>query len=91
MAKYLPKPVAIDAERVSMLLYHAGHSWKKLPTWVADAYDAGDLIFLRDSVDVQTPEGRLIGASGDLLICGAGGEIRPCKPEIFAKTYELAD
>jgi len=26
---------------------------------------------------------------GDWVICGAEGEFYPCKPNIFAKTYEI--
>jgi hypothetical protein len=38
---------------------------------------------------VDTLEGRMIATSGDFIIRGVNGEFYPCKPDIFAKTYEL--
>jgi hypothetical protein len=40
--------------------------------------------------DVQTLEGVMHGNAGDWLIEGVSGELYPCKPDIFAKTYEEA-
>lgn len=37
---------------------------------------------------VQTLEGEMKGDSGDWLITGVENEQYPCKPGIFAKTYE---
>lgn len=37
---------------------------------------------------VKTLEGDMRGDPGDWLIRGIEGELYPCKPEIFAKTYE---
>lgn len=30
-------------------------------------------------------------AFGDYIIKGVNGEFYPCKPDIFAKTYEIVD
>lgn len=40
--------------------------------------------------DVETLEGTMHGNRGDWLICGINGELYPCKPDVFAKTYEKA-
>uniref|UniRef100_A0A6M3KJ65 Uncharacterized protein n=1 Tax=viral metagenome TaxID=1070528 RepID=A0A6M3KJ65_9ZZZZ len=38
---------------------------------------------------VDTLEGRHVAEPGDMIITGVNGEIYPCKPDIFLKTYEL--
>lgn len=91
MAKYRKKPVVIDAERVSLLLYLASNDWKALPPWIVAAYDSCDLIFMNDHVTIKTLEGVMTGTKEDMLIRGVNGEIYPCKLEIFAKTYEYVD
>lgn len=40
------------------------------------------------SVDIETPEGVMHASPGDWIINGVNGEKYPCKPDIFAKTYE---
>lgn len=37
---------------------------------------------------VETLEGRHLALPGDWIIRGVQGEFYPCKPEIFAQTYE---
>ena len=39
---------------------------------------------------IVTPEGVMTATAGDWIIRGVAGELYPCKPEIFAITYELA-
>lgn len=39
---------------------------------------------------INTLEGRMHADVGDYLIIGVEGERYPCKPDIFAKTYEEA-
>jgi len=39
---------------------------------------------------VQTLEGEMFAENGDWIITGVNGEKYPCKPDIFAKTYEPA-
>lgn len=38
---------------------------------------------------IETLEGRMHASPGDWIITGVNGEKYPCKPDIFAKTYEL--
>lgn len=40
---------------------------------------------------VRTLEGDMDITPGDWLICGVQGEFYPCKPDIFAATYEPAE
>lgn len=67
------------------------------PKWFDDAMDKtwtseGSARFLvgTDSIWIQisTLEGIHRASIGDWIIQGVDGEIYPCKPEIFKKTYE---
>lgn len=39
-------------------------------------------------VDINTPNGLRHASIGDFIITGENGEKYPCKPDIFAQTYE---
>lgn len=39
---------------------------------------------------IETLEGRMTCKPGDWIIRGVEGELYPCKPDIFKKTYEPA-
>lgn len=41
-------------------------------------------------ITILTLEGEMLAMPGDFIIKGVSGEFYPCKPDIFAKTYELA-
>lgn len=41
-------------------------------------------------LQVTTLEGVLLASPGDWIIRGVQGEFYPCKPDIFAATYEAA-
>ena len=43
---------------------------------------------LKRKVQINTLEGTMIGNKGDFLIRGFSCDVYPCKPDIFAKTYE---
>jgi len=55
--------------------------WRKRPVVVK----AGQLA---EEYDISTLEGVMHGNVGDWLIIGVNGEVYPCKPDIFTKTYE---
>ena len=40
---------------------------------------------------IETLEGEMRANPGDWIIRGVKGEIYPCKPDVFAETYEPAD
>lgn len=40
---------------------------------------------------ISTLEGDMHAAPGDWIIRGLNGELYPCKPDIFEKTYEPVD
>lgn len=39
---------------------------------------------------IETLEGSMEAQPGDWVVTGVKGEIYPCKPDIFERTYELA-
>jgi len=41
--------------------------------------------------NIHTLEGIMVAQPGDWIITGVKGERYPCKPDIFAATYELVD
>lgn len=42
------------------------------------------------AIYITTLEGRMEGSVGDYFIRGVAGEFYPCKPGVFAQTYEEA-
>ncbi len=42
-------------------------------------------------MEIETLEGTMRAEPGDWIITGINGERYPCKPDIFAKTYEPVD
>jgi hypothetical protein len=83
MPKFRKKPVVIEAEQVGPNV---------APAWYAEAVRRGSITFQGDgSADIHTLEGTMHADSGDWIIQGVKGEIYPCKPDIFAATYEPAD
>lgn len=43
------------------------------------------------TVQIETLEGTITASPGDWIIRGVKGEFYPCKPDIFALTYEPAE
>lgn len=43
-----------------------------------------------DNLWIGTLEGNMVASPGDWIIHGVKGELYPCKPDIFAATYEAA-
>lgn len=41
-----------------------------------------------EGIVISTSEGDMLASPLDWIICGVNGEYYPCKPDIFAKTYE---
>lgn len=88
--KFRKKPVVIEAEHVTTIIGRCGTDWSGLPLWVKKAYDEGKLVICPNEIFVETLEGNMRAGLSDMLIQGVNGEIYPCKPDIFAKTYEAA-
>ena len=63
------------------------------PKWFADAIARG-VVYQKANPDypvectIRTLEGEMDANLGDYIIRGVNGELYPCKPDIFDKTYE---
>ena len=90
--KYRKKPVAVEAFRLNERGF-VGEDW----FW--DAVSNNDIIthdfgkFCNSPAwcEINTLEGTMVANAGDYIIRGIKGEIYPCKPDIFEKTYELCE
>lgn len=95
MAKYRKKPVVIEAFKYDGDLKGADGKYY-VPDWAVQAFGEGVLFYklqlsplhLPCELCIKTLEGNLQVSVGDYIIRGVNGELYPCKPDIFAKTYE---
>lgn len=88
--KYIKKPVVIEAFQYDGDMKKSNGDYY-VPSWAAEALENGVLYYgtsLPRELFIETLEGHLHVSVGDYIIKGAHGELYPCKPDIFAKTYE---
>lgn len=85
MAKFRKKPIVIEA-----YCYNQQRDNYR-PDWFQDAVSANRIITQRDSAIIPTLEGDMLANLGDWIIRGVKGELYPCKPDIFAATYEAVE
>ena len=82
MAKYRKKPVVIEA-----IQFRGGEQSSDLAADVV----AGRVRYPEDgTMLIDTLEGVMCARPGDWIIRGVKGELYPCRPDIFAATYEPA-
>lgn len=93
MPKFRKKPVVIEAVQLT-------DDYDDILCAVEFVFNVGmetSLIGMIATVDrvrqdkgfhIQTLEGDMFASIGDWVIKGINGEFYPCKPDIFAKTYE---
>ncbi len=91
MYKYRKKPVEIEAFQITDAL-----TLQDAPRWFWDAVERDEIRILEmdggyDGCEIQTLEGKMTAKKDDYIIRGVNGEIYPCKPDIFKKTYEKID
>jgi len=84
--KYRKLPVVIEA--VKLERGYAEMAVSFVGNENIDHYNLGE--FGEDTcyMDIKTLEGVMMAEEGDYIIKGISGEFYPCKPDIFAKTYE---
>ena len=88
MARYRKKPVVIEAFQYDGDFMN-GDGIYYIPDWGVNANLEGILYFENDGkLFVKTLEGDMKANVGDYIIKGVNGELYPCKPDIFEKTYE---
>jgi hypothetical protein len=86
--RWRKRPVVIDAVPAREAIAAAANDWSALPVWLAEAYEKGGIIFGPDWILIDTLEGQHRAEVDDMIIRGVEGELYPCQPGIFAKTYE---
>lgn len=88
MSKFRKKPVVIEAVQYK----GDGNFYNTaLPSWIWKAFEEKTLFPQQngsDPLQIKTLEGVLTVATDDYIIQDVNGEIYPCKPDIFEKTYE---
>lgn len=88
MSFFRKKPVVIEA----MMFDGSSTSAGQIQHWM----DTGEVAISQVSTcdirnfEIKTLEGVMTANPGDWVIKGVQGEFYPCKPEIFAATYEAA-
>ena len=96
MTKYRKKPIEIEAIQYTgcneqEIADFMGVSVSELHTLV-DAVLRSDGVYRRNShIYINTLEGVMTANYGDYIIKGVKGEFYPCKPDIFAETYEVVE
>ena len=88
MSKYRKKPIVIEAFQLSVDpwpdWFHDKHTRNEIVTWEVDSKKPnGDIM-----AEILTLEGKMRADPGDYIIQGINGEVYPCKPDIFEKTYD---
>lgn len=96
--KYRKKPVVIEAvqflgfdgDGVATFDYDNGDGYE--PSWCWGNWQNGNIQYEENTerLIIKTLEGDMLANQGDFIIRGVNGEIYPCKPDIFEKTYEKA-
>ena len=95
--KFRKKPIVIDAFHWVGLVQDPAE-----PAWFREKVNDGEVLMeiiwdddegcLRDvKLEITTLEGVMTASMGDWIIQGVNGEIYPCKPDIFEKTYEKVE
>lgn len=90
MPKFRKKPVVIEAVKTLDVIVGSARSWSELPEWLKDEYEKGNIVFMAKKVNIKTLEGVMTADKDDWIIKCVNGELYPCKPDIFEKTYEPA-
>ena len=88
MPKFRKKPVVIEAVQWDQFreTNDIVDAWAGKPLACRCDYREGSPFLL-----IPTLEGEMEAAGGDWIIRGIKGEIYPCKPDIFAATYDPVD
>jgi hypothetical protein len=88
--KYRKKPVVVEAFRFDGDLKNSNGEWH-VPAWAVKAFEDGIIFYgIEDPCElyIKTLEGVHHVSVDDYIIQGVKGELYPCKPDIFKKTYE---
>jgi hypothetical protein len=82
MAQFRKKPVVVEA------IEWTGHNQDEICAFSNGKAQVFGGPFGLTAMFVKTLEGNMQANVGDWIIRGVAGEFNPCKPDIFAATYE---
>lgn len=95
--KYRKKPVEVEAFQYDGDLKGSDGNYY-VPDWAVKEFEDGIMRFGSYTSDeipcelfIDTLEGTHHVSVGDYIIQGINGELYPCKPDIFEKTYEKVE
>jgi hypothetical protein len=83
--QYRKKPVVIDAFQVR------SDNVQQVAEWCGGRPFGGSPTRAEPHITISTLEGDMRANNGDYVIRGVKGEFYPCKPDIFAATYEAVN
>lgn len=90
--KYKKKPVVIEAFQLNDRgLIGEDWFWDAVSNNKIITHSFGKYEPNKAWCEIKTLEGTMTAEPGDFIIQGVEGEIYPCKPDIFHKTYEVAE
>ena len=79
--KYYKKPIPVEAFK-----------WDndvEVPEWFTQAYKDNCVKIAGNQIYIDTLEGLMIADKGYWIIKGIDGELYPCRPDIFERSYEV--
>lgn len=94
MPRFRKKPIEIDAIRFSMWTEDGDPVFEtEPPEWLLTAMQKDDgeegcVDWTAAGIEITTLEGVVTAQPGDWIIRGVEGELYPCKPSIFAASYD---
>lgn len=90
MSKFRKKPVVVEAMQfrpASALTGNLDYA-VEFDDWMVANQGERKCRYVGDTLVIPTLEGDHTASPGDWIIRGVKGELYPCKPDIFAATYE---
>lgn len=84
MPQFRKKPVVIEA------MEYTGENSHDVMVWGGGSAIVAYSTTPPGCLVIPTLEGDHLASPGDYIIRGVQGELYPCKPDIFAQTYEPA-
>ena len=86
--KYQKKPVVVEAMQYTTSNGPDIRKWSDGKCVESPVLEPSEDNPTGEYMQIRTLEGTMIASLGDYIIRGVEGEFYPCKPGIFAKTYE---
>ena len=81
MSRYRKRPIEIEARQITPRNVMEVAKWCGGKAYTLENNDSA-------YIDITTLEGIMTACLDDWVICGIQGEFYPCKPDVFAATYE---